>query len=207
MTASLLINEKSLSRTLATLGEFPRAVQNKVVRIAVNAGGGVIKKSEESLAAPLSVVLSKSVRVKVKVPKASFNVKHHGKPAYAIIGPSRSIVGLSTNKSGKVKELTEKQVAKGAPKGGTIKRGKPSRYAHLIEGGTKAHRIKPKPGGRLLTDGYYSFGGAVNHPGTRARSFVGAAIQQSGQQALDKMNSKLAEGINQQAAQFAAQVK
>lgn len=56
--------------------------------------------------------------------------------------------------------------------------GRKAFYAHMVEGGTRPHEIRPRKakalaiGGRLVA-------GAVQHPGTRAQRFMARAAQQA----------------------------
>ena len=148
------------------------------MRIALNAGGGVIRDAAAALAPKETGLLKKSLKVKVRVPDASKNPAHHGKPAYAMIGPSRNVVGVQAyRKSGaraKFKTARLKSRKKGeadrwARSGllvGTNLR-RPSRYAHLVEKGTKR--------------------------GVKATRFMARAVSVAGEAASAKVISKLQE--------------
>lgn len=77
-------------------------------------------------------------------------------------------------------------------------------YAHIIEKGSKRHRINlwksksaKKHGGsslkKVLSGGGKTYGTNVNHPGTSARPFMVPALEQSAKQALSVMGRRLAE--------------
>ena len=124
--------------------ELPRRVGIKHLRIALNAGGGVIRTRYAQNARKESGLLSKSIGIKVRIPDASFNQAHHGKPAYAIVGVKRNSGRMMRrNKRGKLKGFGAAQKALRAAKGNpdAVKLVKaqfsdaqfrvPSRYAHL----------------------------------------------------------------------------
>lgn len=122
--------------TLQAFAEIPLTVQNKGMRIALNAAGGVIRDAAVANAPKESGLLKRSLKVKVKVPNASYNRAHHGRPAYAIVGPARRIVQavVVTKKGARTKSAAG--IAKAASKGLGVHIRRPSRYAHLVERGT-----------------------------------------------------------------------
>lgn len=78
-----------IEQAVANLGQLPRKVALKHLRIALNAAGGTIKGAVVALAPRDTKLLAKSQAVKVKIPDASWDVKHHGRPAYVVIGTKR----------------------------------------------------------------------------------------------------------------------
>lgn len=195
MTATIKIF--GVPEALRAFDELPRRVRFKHLRIALNAGGGIIKTRASQLARRETGLLSKSIGVKVKIPDASFNSAHHGKPAYAVIGPKR--------KSGRMMRLTQALRLKGysiAQRSLVASRKElagfgihplarektavkvtlakfrnavyrnPTRYAHLVEKGTKRSRRFP---------------------------FLAPAVQQTKDQVTAKIAEKLSQGIEQEA--------
>jgi HK97 gp10 family phage protein len=68
--------------------------------------------------------------------------------------------------------------------GGRGKNGKASAYyAHMVEGGTKAHIIKARPGSALNLGGTAVM--SVQHPGAKARPFMRPAFDSRQQQAVE----------------------
>lgn len=125
--------------TLQAFLELPQTIQNKGMRIGLNAAGGVIRDAAVANAPRESGLLRKSIKVKVKIPNASYNRQHHGRPAYAVVGPARRIVQavLMTSKGARQKGAAG--LAKAHNKGGRIQIRRPSRYAHLAGPGRKAN--------------------------------------------------------------------
>jgi len=187
---------------LLAFRELPRRVGFKWLRIALNAGGGIIRDRAASIVRRSTGLLAKSLGVKVTIPDSSFNSTHQGKPAYAVIGPKR--------KSGRLLKITAKGLLKGHGKAqsflsaerkrlkqegklpplqreraavksalkqfaGSIYRS-PSRYAHLIEKGTKHSKAFP---------------------------FLAPAVAQTKDQVLAKVEAKLSEGIELEARALA----
>lgn len=157
-----------VEEALYALTELPRRVRFKHLRIALNAGGGIVSRAAASRARRVTGLLAKSIGVKVVIPDASFNEAHHGKPAQAIIGPKRksgrfmrvSAAGnlIGFGKAQKALQAKRKQLAgfgihplareqiavamtKQAEQGAIYRN--PSRYAHLVEKGTKRSRAFP----------------------------------------------------------------
>lgn len=167
-------------KTIAAFRKLPVRMQFKHIRIALNAGGGVIRDRAKQVVLKDTRILSRSLSVKVKIPNASYNVEHWGKPEYAVIGASRrfSAAVTSTASGGKKILSTRKAIFNAAFKGQTIQRRVPSRYAHLVE---NPHRTR---GG----------GSAMGY------SFLDTAVRTEGAVAQSKMIRKLEQGIQQEAA-------
>lgn len=118
-----------VEQAVANLAMLPRKVAFKHLRIALNAAGGTIKTAIVAGAPRRTRLLSKSQAVKVKIPDASWDVKHHGKPAYVVIGTKRGAVGaVAGGKSLSIRKATKRVLS-----GGKVKTVRPSRYAHLAE--------------------------------------------------------------------------
>ncbi len=136
MNGKLEIDMGSYRQLMHNLSELPRRVGLKVFRIALNAWGGVVRDVAKSMARKETGLLKKSLIVKAKIPDASYNVKHHGKPAYVIVGPSRHVVGpVVIGAGGRANLLTIRKATKFVLGGGKVLTRRPSRYAHLIERG------------------------------------------------------------------------
>lgn len=129
MTTRIIVDQASVAKLVKNLEVLPRRVGLKVFRIALNAWGGVVRNTSRSLARRQTGLLRKSLTVKVKIPDSSYNVKHHGRPAYVIVGPARNVVGPVA--SGKL--LSIRKATKRVLSGGKVQTRRPSRYAHLVE--------------------------------------------------------------------------
>ncbi len=129
MNGKLAIDTASYQRLMSNLALLPRRVGLRVFRIALNAWGGTVRNFAKSKARRETGLLQKSLKVKVKIPDASYNTAHHGKPAYVIVGPARDVVGPVAN--GKL--LSIRKATKRVLSGGRVKTRRPSRYAHLVE--------------------------------------------------------------------------
>lgn len=140
---TLQINPHSYRQLMTNLSTLPRKVGLRVFRVALNAWGGIVKQEQKTRAKRGATgLLRKSPTVKVKIPDASFNAAHHGKPAYVMVGPGRNVVGAVAGG----KKLSDKKALKRVLGGGKVQTRRPSRYAHLVErgiAGTK--RITPEP--------------------------------------------------------------
>lgn len=122
-----------VEQAIANLGNLPRKVAHRHLRIALSAAGGTIKAAAVAKAPAETKLLRKSLGVKVKIPDASFNVRHHGRPAYVVIGPRRQFVGPAIRKGGRTKILSTKRAVKHVLGGGKVQVRRASRYAHLAE--------------------------------------------------------------------------
>ncbi len=66
-------------------------------------------------------------------------------------------------------------------------------YASFVEGGTKAHEIRPRNGQalRFFVGGAAHFARVVHHPGTRPYPFVGPALEKWQRVAIRELESGL----------------
>jgi hypothetical protein len=204
---SLTIHVQGIPEAIEAFRDLPRQVRNRHMRIAMNAGGGVIRNAMAARMPVETGLLKRSLRVKVKVPDASFNVAHHGRPAYAVIGPKRGITGrVGISRKGVMKTLTTRQAIRASFGGSGFHVRRPSRYAHLIERGTKAYMVSVKDK-RVLSNGQTIFGRSVLHPGIVARRPMAGAVASSGAAAQAKVIHKLRDGIFDWAAKRAGVAK
>ena len=82
-----------VEQALANLAQLPRKVAFKHLRIALSAAGGTIKQGLMAAVQSNTGLLRKSQTVKKPViPDASWDIKHHGKPAYVMIGTKRHVI-------------------------------------------------------------------------------------------------------------------
>ncbi len=179
--------------------DLPRAVRGRHMRIGLNAAAGVIRDMAVTFAPRQTGLLRKSLKVKVRVPETSYNAAHHSRPAYAVVGASRKVVALTQTSKAGLKLITLKKLSKKGFRGNLIQKRRPSRYSHLVERGTKGHRITAKNVGGL-SSGDVFFGRSVRHPGTRGQHFLQRAVSFAGPVAQAKMIRKLKDGITQWAA-------
>ena len=189
-----------VKEALHAFGEMPRRLRHRHLRIALNAGGGILKRTAQSYAPKEVGLLRQSIGVKVKIPDASFNTKHHGRPAYVVIGPRRGFSrGVFNNKRGRTRTLTD---AKSTQKQFLLAGGKatirnPSRYAHLVEFGTKKHLVSVR-GARVLSNGAQTFGRRAM-VGAQSNTFIRAAIMTSGAAAQAAVTRKLQSAVQTEA--------
>lgn len=130
---SAIVNQRDVAYATMALGELPRRLGFLHLRKALNKWGGEVRDVAKAGARRRTGSLAKGLRVAVKIPDASYDKRHHGKPARVIVGPSRRFgqVRVSrTLKSGRIKSRVKSiRVKRGtaAPIG-----FKPiSRYAHF----------------------------------------------------------------------------
>ena len=122
-----------VDQAIANLAQLPRKVALRHLRVALNAAGGTIRDKAKSLAPTETRLLKKSLTVKVKIPDASWDVKHHGKPAYVVIGAKRGAVGQVSAWKGKIRRVSGKSLERAHAFGHRVRVRKPSRYSHLAE--------------------------------------------------------------------------
>lgn len=192
MTTQIILS--GVPAAVRAFAEFPRRVYFKHLRRALNAAGGVVRKQYSATVPRVTGLLAKTTGVKVAIPDASFNAKHHGKPAYVVIGVKRNASKfLRRNKAGNLRgygaankalkaerknlgvvlsplqrELEAKRLVQAKFSDATYRA--PSRYAHLAG------------------------------KGRRGADVLNNALRQSQGAALAKMTEKLQQGIATEAA-------
>lgn len=192
---TLAIKVFGVQDCLEAFNDLPRTIRAKHMRVALNAGGGVIRDAAVSLAPKETGLLRKSIKVKVSVPEASYNPKHWARPAYAVVGPARRIVSAITSTAkGRLRMVSREGAINAAFRGKTVTRRRASRYAHLVERGTKPHGISAN-NAAVLSSGIRVFGRSVRHPGSKAQNFMTKAVQTAGSAAQNRMLAKLYQGI------------
>lgn len=158
---AIVIDQQTLNQLLANFHRFPKRFGFKHFRIGLNAWGGIVKNKAAENVRVDSGTLKKSLSVKVVIPDASYNVAHHGKPAYVLVGPGRKkgrflrvknsggYVGyakaqraltaerkrLAAGKIGKPLERELMAVSAARKQFPDAIFRNPSRYAHLVEAG------------------------------------------------------------------------
>lgn len=212
---TLVVKVFGVKECIEAFADLPRTIRSRHMRIGLNAAGGIIRTAAVANAPRgASGLLRKSLKVKVKVPEASYNQKHWGRPAYAVVGPSRNVAGIQTfhktGGRGRIKALRVKRQNKvdtftKSGMGVATNILRPARYAHLVEKGTKAHSITAKSASALASGGTV-FGRTVRHPGTKGQRFLARSVASSGESAKQAMLRKLKDGIHEWAASRAARL-
>lgn len=187
MTASVKVF--GVKEAMHAFRELPRRVGLKHLRIALNAGAGVVRDRYASIAHKQSGLLSKSVGIKVKIPDASFNAQHHGKPAYAVIGPKRNAGRfMRINKQGKLKGYGAAQKALTAER----KRLASTLTPRAREAAAAASVAKQFGGAIFKSPSRYAH---LAGPNRRGAPVLASAANQTRGQAQQRIADKLAQGI------------
>jgi hypothetical protein len=140
------------------LRELPDRIERKVLRQAINVATTPAVRAAKRLAPKgESGLLKKSIGKKIKTYKRT-------NTAVALVGPRKQTVGEY----------------KGKPR-------KPSKYAHLVERGTKAHKITV-----VFKDGHKA---TFSHPGSKAKPFLKNAQETSLSQYQSICKARVAEGV------------
>lgn len=141
--SQLQVGLTGLTEALRELRQFPKSVHRKGTRIALSAAAGVMKSDLPKRVPRETGTLAKSMGVRVKVSEET---------AYAIVGPKRGIkVAVAANKQrkqvviarytkkkdGTTRVTGQRRFDRTKAAGKRIRYRVPSRYAHLVEGGTK----------------------------------------------------------------------
>lgn len=195
--ADLNMRVVGVREALQALRDVPRNVQIKHVRIGLNKAGGMLRNAASNFARVDTGLLKKSLKVKVVVPNASHNAAHHGKLAYVVVGPGRNTgrmmrrtsrgtmrghakaqkafletIKLSRGAGGRGREPIRAAKAFVGQNYSDATYRNPSRYAHLVEKGTR--RVRPRP-------------------------FLGMAVRIVGQAAMAAGVQKINDGLKMEA--------
>ena len=181
----MIIQVHGVEKALSNFNQLPAKMQFKQIRIALNAGGGVIRDRAAAIVPKDSRLLMRSLSVKARIPNESLNPKHWGKPEYAVIGSKRRFsAAVTVTATGKTKVLaTRKSIGKAALNRATVVRRIPSRYIHVVE------HDHAKRGGAGMVMG---------------SNFLDTAVRAEGPLAQLKMIRKLEQGLYQEAARLYA---
>lgn len=171
-TVRIQIDDRTYRQLMHNLQTLPKAMQTKHLRIAMNAWGGEVKRKMQDLAPRETGLLRRSITVKAKIPDASFNAQHHGRPAYAIVGPKRRLVQAVARTPKGFRQKSAAGIAKAHLAGKVVQIRRPSRYAHLVDRGTRK--------------------------GVRATGFVRRAQNHGAGVGIQKLFDKLREGFTQE---------
>jgi hypothetical protein len=162
-----------IPQALRAFDQFPRAIRNKHLRIALSAAAGTIRDAAVPLARRQTGLLAKSLGV--KLPSIGASIKA-GKPISAVVGARRRFIGPAAIIGGKTKLLSLRKATKRVLSGGTVQTRRPSRYSHLIEKGHGGPRA------------------------ARAYPFLEPAARSAGPAAGAKAMQKLQQGVQEEAA-------
>lgn len=194
-----------LPEALQGLSGFSKAIQKHHTRVAVSAGGGVLKSGAQRRVTKDSGTLKKNLIVHVKGNKK-------GTAVYARIGARRGVkvavqdtgkglraVASFTARKGKPTKATgEKRLAKLQATGANIHYRSPSRIAHLVEKGTKRHLVVATKKRRLARTGRF-FGTSVE-VSAKPKPFLEPTARADGPAAVVKAKQKVKEGIEKERA-------
>jgi hypothetical protein len=176
------------------LNEFPKRMRRKYMRVAMNAGGGVLKKAAvANVPSGANRLLKQSIAVKVKGTRKE--------EWYAAVGPKRGmkLARKHWSQGGASRVLNRKATDMLASIPGQKEQYiNPARYAHLVERGTRQHVVSAR--GRTLA-GFVKgkrkqqiFGRRVQVK-AKAQPFLATASVTAGPAALKAASEKLRWGV------------
>lgn len=159
------VSLQNTPQVLSLLESVIAKAKKSVVKKAVTAAGKVLVKDMRKRVKRRRGWLRKSIRARVKVKKG-------GVGGYVVVGPGRRAKGIVVD-------------------GREIQ---PTKYAHLVEGGTAPHHI----GAGAMSSvarlrGMAAMKVGARHPGAKARPFVEPAIRSKGPEMVEAMVKKIQE--------------
>lgn len=183
-------------KAMRAFEELPKRIGLKHLRIALNSGGGIVKTAYASAVRRRTGLLSKSIAVKVTIPNASFNSKHHGKPATAVIGVKRKAGRfMRINKQGNLKGFgaAQKFLVAERKRLGTEGKLPPLRREQAA---VKAAVQKFGDAQYISPSRYAHLAG----PRRRGADVVARVVSQTKAQVVAKITEKLTQGIESERA-------
>ena len=175
---------KGVEEAIEALAQIKRSIANRILRTAMRKAAKPIWDAAKSNVAVETGLLKKSLFAKVKTYPSGVTV--------AVVGPRKGFKMAATKGVRKAGSATAKRFAKSQGRN-------PTKYAHLVEGGTKPHALGS---GSRLTLGRKSYTRAGpqsgrRHPGARAQPFLKPAMDANVGQAKEiiiaTINAELAK--------------
>jgi HK97 gp10 family phage protein len=148
---------EGLPALLRTLEGLSQAVRGRIVRAALNAAAKILQAAAKPATSREAGLLRKSMARKVKIYRGTGR-------GVGVVGPRVGAGKVVTRKAGKWKP--------------TSAYADPTKYAHLVEGGVKPHRIGNKP-----------------HPGVAPRPFLAPAVESQAEAVRSAMADEFAKGL------------
>jgi HK97 gp10 family phage protein len=183
-----------VKEAVEAMTELRPALQRKTMRIAMSAAGGVVLNDARSRVVRESGLLKKALGVKVSASKQ--------KEWFAAVGAKRgNKLAIRVTKRGQVRTLSTKKASKLAESGTKLTYRNPTRYAHLVEKGTRSHTVATQKAG--MTNGSQWFGKSARVR-ARAKPFLRPAADATAEIAGQTAVRKIKEGIEQEAAKLYA---
>lgn len=154
-----VVGDKELMRRLEKLS---RSLSNKILRPAVAAACRPMRSAARAGAPMVMGNLKASIEQKVKTGKVA---------VFGVIGPRSDVVGTRVDLFGRT-----------VPE-------KPSKIAHLVEGGARPHTIRTGRGLKVIW----------KHPGFAGTHFMERAFDRTSHTTQSIMERKIAEGLEKHA--------
>lgn len=198
--AALHIELKGVREAQRALDRFGRAVRRKHTRIALAAAGGTIRDEARRTAPRETGLLRRSLAVKPGTNKKG--------DAYTVVGASRKVIewiepSRRLYRKQRIKmRLVSKKMLSLLPMSSKMTRRKPSKYLHLVEGGTRKHEIVAK-NAKALSDGR-TFFGPRTFVSAMPKPFMSMAGKTKGPIATARAIRKLREAAEQEVSKIAS---
>ena len=167
-------------------------------RNAISAAGGVLKRQIEANVPHESKTLKSNIRVRIMRKKGT-------REFAAVVGARRKVKQRASSatkqavrytRQGRARRITPAQALRAQ---GRVDYRVPSRYLHLVERGTRAHRMTTEKRTMVSAAGQM-FGRGVNNPGAKSQYPVVRAVRAKGQAAMQAAIEKLKSALKQEVA-------
>lgn len=189
--ADITVQLVGLPQALEGLSQFSDAVRFKHTRNAVSAGGGVLRDAASRRAPTESKLLKNNMAVRLLVPK-------NGSGIYVKVGAKKKVKkAVRITNKGQVRQLTGKKLSAASAAGSPLVYRSPSRYLHLVHGGTKPHTVAAKNKKVLARSGRI-LGTSVTVQ-AKANPFLDATARSEGPAASARAIGKIQQGIVEEA--------
>lgn len=191
----ITVSIDGLQEALKGLDGWNKAVRYRVTRDAVNAGAGVLRDGARRNVATETKLLKNNLVVKTFVPRDDSGI-------YCKVGARRKVKkAVRVTPKGITRTLGKKGLATAMEGGAKLRYRSPTRYAHLVEFGTKRHEVRVK-NAAILSDGVRAFGQSVM-VSAKPKPFMSFTVRSLGATATSRAARKIKQGIEYEARKVA----
>lgn len=206
MASALTVQTIGLKEAIQGIVGFSISVRRKVIRTAVSKGASILRAEAARRAPESSGTLRKNLGIKVALSKdetrcrAFIGGKRGIKTQVSIkaSGGTKVLATFTKRKDKTIKVSGVKRLAKAIASGATTTMRQPSRYLHLVEGGTRRHLVAAKAK-KVLSSAGRIFGKAVL-VGAKPNPFLARTVRSHGRIATVAAIGRLKSGIEDERA-------
>jgi HK97 gp10 family phage protein len=159
---------RMLDDPIRRMESLKQGMQNTILRKAIRAGAKSPREAAKRMAPRDSGLLARSISVRIGTNRKTGAV-------YAVVGPKRGVIARK--------------------KAGALLPGRPSKYAHLVEFGTRPHSLASGDKLARRTQAGRQASGGRRHPGAKPHPFLAPAWRTTAMVAREDMRRVVEEEV------------